>query len=55
MVVNEDLSEKGKFELPLDRREGMNHVDIERKRTANEKDCVTGKDMRSLCAIVHLL
>lgn len=54
-MANEDLSEKGKLELALERREGMSCGDICRKRTASEKDCVTGKDMRSLCAIVHLL
>lgn len=54
-MVNEDLSEKGKFELALERSEGMSRGDTWRKRTASEKDRVTGKDMRSLCAIVHLL
>lgn len=57
-MVNEDLIEKGRFELLLDGIEGMSHIDIWRKNIRGNSQCkgssVTGKGMRSLCATVKV-
>lgn len=59
-MVSEDLTEKGRFKLPLEGNEGMSHVDIQRKNIRSRGNSLrkissgTRKELRSLCAAINV-